>query len=111
MYRLEVVDNTIPDEYDNDTNATDIIFNLNFDRDGYIDGINVELSSFVWLLFKRYDTAISFMDMSSFFAFCDKIPQGLFIRRILSSSYIIFSFLSRPLRLLSLRIVFLSFVL
>lgn len=40
-YTLFVDPNTIPNEYNQNTPANNVIFNLNFDADGYIDGINL----------------------------------------------------------------------
>lgn len=52
IYKLEVDDNTVPSEYDNSTNETNIILNLEFDSDGYIiaesigDGSDIVISDY-----------------------------------------------------------------
>mgnify|MGYP004580602729 CR=1 FL=1 len=39
-YKLVVDKNSLPAEYENATNSQDVDFNIHFDKDGYIDGIN-----------------------------------------------------------------------
>ena len=40
-YKLVLDKDSLPTEYENTTNSQDITFNIDFDKDGYIDGINV----------------------------------------------------------------------
>ena len=37
-YKLVLDTDSLPTEYENDTNSQDIVFNIRFDKDGYIDG-------------------------------------------------------------------------